>query len=127
MIAALLLAAATASPSPRPTPRPRPVFLVTITPALPFAGEGVKGKAIIRDPGHELHCPEFTWEWGDGCTSHQASDCPDVYAQPEDEPSVYVVELSYLHPYRKPGDYTVRLTLKSGGRSYIGQAAVVVH
>ena len=126
MIAVLLLAAITASPSPKPTPRPRPAFNVTVTPAQPFAGEGVKGKATVRDPDHELHCPDITWEWGDGCSSHQASDCPDVYA-PEDEPDVYVVQLSYLHPYLKPGDYTVRLTLKSGGRSYIGQAAVVVH
>lgn len=124
---ALVLAIASASLSPRPSPPPRPRVTVSVVPSVPHAGEGVSAVAIARDPGHVLHCPEIVFEWGDGCSSRQASDCPDVYAMPEDEPDRYVVRPPYLHPYRAPGSYVVRATFKSGGRQYIADAAVVVH
>lgn len=81
--------------------------------------------AYVRDPDHELHCPDVTYDWGDGLTEYRAADCPDVYAMPEDEPTEYYFDKPEPHTYYTRGDLTFRMVVRGAGRSYVKELPVI--
>jgi len=60
----------------------------------------------------DFYCPAIEWEWGDGNRSAREGDCPPF------RPGMTVARLhSATHAYRRPGEYSIRVTLRRVGRA----------
>lgn len=80
-----------------------------VSPLIGMAPLTISAQGLVRDPRQELLCPDFTWDWGDGCRSEHQADC-DPYILIEDRPKRYST-LRVEHKYRLPGNYIIRFTV----------------
>jgi hypothetical protein len=118
LLALLVVLAGPVAKAPR-VPKPRAVVYVsTQTGMVPFE---VRASAYLRDQGHELNCPEVTWEWRDGSVSTRASDC-DPYEM--GRPDRWSAD-PQSHVYRRMGDLVLRVTFRSLGRPYPAELTVI--
>ena len=64
------------------------------------------------DETEDFYCPAIEWEWGDGNRSAHESDCSPF------RPGMTMARLhSATHAYRRPGEYSIRVTLRRVGRT----------
>jgi hypothetical protein len=72
------------------------------------------------DDVEDLYCPAVEWEWGDGGRSSHEADCPPF------EPGMAMARRhSASHAYRRPGEYSVRVTLRRAGHSLAAATTLV--
>jgi hypothetical protein len=72
----------------------------------------VIAELVGGDETEDFYCPAVEWEWGDGNRSAHASDCPPF------RPGMTLARLhSATHAYRRPGAYSIRVTLRRVGRA----------
>ena len=91
--------------------RSSPRFAFSPVRAL-FVGELAGG-----DDVEEFYCPELEWEWDDGSKSVQEPDCdPFVTGQTKIER-----RFSAEHEYRRAATYTVKVSLKRLGKTFVNQ------
>ena len=92
--------------------RPRLDLRASPRMSLMAANVLVVAQLVGGDEMEDFHCPAVEWEWGDGARSAQESDCPPF------EPGMAMARRhTASHAYRQPGEYSVRVTLRRGGRS----------
>jgi hypothetical protein len=92
---------------------------VAFSPVEVFAVGELRGGGDVED----FYCPGLEWDWGDGSRSARESDCAP-FAEGAEVDRFY----SARHAFRGPGVYTVRLTLRRGGRTVaVASVAVSVH
>lgn len=100
----------------------KPHLAVRATPPVAFSP--VQVLVVGRLEGgvdqDEFYCPAVEWEWGDGERSTRESDCV-----PFDADTKMARLFTATHSYRESGDYSVRLTLRRGGRSVAAAAASI--
>jgi hypothetical protein len=68
----------------------------------------LKGGQDVED----FYCPGLEWDWGDGSRSARESDC-----SPFEAGTTLDRFFTARHAFRAPGAYSVRLTLRRGGRT----------
>ena len=89
----------------------KPSLSLKATPPIAFSPARVRAVAEIRggpDDYEEFYCPTIEWEWGDGTSSENASDC-DPY---EAGKSSIQRRFSAQHIYRLPGNFRVMFRIK---------------
>jgi hypothetical protein len=69
----------------------------------------------------EFYCPTIEWDWGDGTSSENSSDC-DPYAAGK---STIQRRWSAEHVYRQAGNYKVMFRLKQKNKSIAATSANV--
>jgi hypothetical protein len=120
---ALILAAALAAPAAageRAGKKPRLDLRASPRFSLLSANVLVVAQLVGGDDVEELHCPAVEWEWGDGERSAHESDCAPF------EPGTTMERRhSASHAYRRPGEYSVRVTLRRAGRSVASASTAV--
>jgi hypothetical protein len=112
---AFLLVVALAAPAAaaeRGVKRPRLDLRASPRMSLLAADVLVVAQLVGGDELEDFHCPAIEWEWGDGARSAQESDCP-----PFTPGTGLARRHSASHAYRRPGEYSVRVTLRRAGRS----------
>ncbi|HEY2941040.1 MAG TPA: PKD domain-containing protein [Vicinamibacteria bacterium] len=72
------------------------------------------------DEVEDFYCPTVEWDWGDGARSAHESDCP-----PFERGMAMARRHSASHAYRRPGEYSVRVTLSRVGRPLAAATALV--
>lgn len=92
--------------------KPQITLGLLVAPQIGFSPLTVTVSGLVKDPGRELHCPGFAWDWGEGTRSTELADC-DPYAMPEKEPESYA-PIPRVHRYSKPGDYTLTFVVADG-------------
>ena len=80
LVACALLSggAVRATGAARETEGKKPSLSLKATPPIAFSPARVRAVAEIRggpDDYEEFYCPTIEWEWGDGTSSENASDC----------------------------------------------------
>jgi hypothetical protein len=72
------------------------------------------------DEIEDFYCPAVEWDWGDGARSAHEGDCPPF------EPGMAMDRRhSARHAYRRPGEYSVRVTLRRVGRALAAATTLV--
>ena len=80
--------------------------------ALPPVDVLVVAELVGGDEIEDFYCPAIEWEWGDGNRSAHEADCPPFRA------GMTMARLhSASHAYRRPGAYSIRVTLRRVGRA----------
>jgi len=115
-VGALLLAAALASPATagdgRGARKPRLDLRASPRLALLPVDVFVIAELVGGDETEDFYCPAIEWEWGDGNRSAHEADCPPFRA------GMTMARLhSASHAYRRPGEYSIRVTLRRVGRA----------
>jgi hypothetical protein len=103
----------------------RPRVVVSARPQVVQAPGSVHAIARVHDPAQELHCPTFTWEWGDDTISAWEPNC-DPYEQPEDRRTLWTLWTTKPHVYRRPGSYDLALKVTAGDRTLRASVRVTV-
>ncbi len=122
-VVASLLAAALAVPATagdgRGARKPRLDLRASPRMALMPVDVFVIAELVGGDETEDFYCPAVEWEWGDGNRSAQESDCPPF------RPGMALARLhSASHAYRRPGAYSIKVTLRRVGRAL---AAATTH
>ena len=80
----------------------------------PSASATIRFRLLVKDGGDEdYYCPRLEWEWEDGTTSSEESDCPPFdAAQPTDHERTWTKS----HQFYEPGEHTIRARLFKGER-----------
>jgi hypothetical protein len=83
----------------------------------------VVAELVGGDETEDFYCPAIEWDWGDGGRSAHEADCPPF------QPGMEMARRhSAHHAYRRPGEYSVRVTLRRVGRPLAAATtAVSVH
>lgn len=88
--------------------------------SLLAANVRVVAELVGGDDAEEFHCPAVEWEWGDGERSAQESDC-----EPFEPGTAIERRHTASHAYYRPGQYSVRVTLRRAGRSIAAATTTV--
>ena len=89
----------------------KPSLSLKATPPIAFSPARVRAVAEIRggpDDYEEFYCPTIEWEWGDGTSSENASDCNPYEAGKSSIKRRFSAE----HIYRLPGNFRVMFRIK---------------
>jgi hypothetical protein len=89
----------------------KPSLSLKATPPIAFSPARVRAVAEIRggpDDYEEFDCPTIEWEWGDGTSSENASDCNPYEAGKSSIKRRFSAE----HIYRLPGNFRVMFRIK---------------
>ena len=89
----------------------KPSLSLKATPPIAFSPARVRAVAEIRggpDDYEEFYCPTIEWEWGDGTSSENASDCDPYEAGKSSIRRRFTAE----HIYRIPGNFKVLFRIK---------------
>ena len=80
----------------------------------------VVAELVGGDAIEDFYCPAIEWDWGDGARSAHESDCPPF------QPGMEMARRhSASHAYRRPGEYSVRVTLRRVGRALAAASTLV--
>ena len=100
-----------ASSTARDNEGKKPSLSLKATPPIAFSPARVRAVAEIRggpDDYEEFYCPTIEWEWGDGTSSENASDCNPYEAGKSSIRRRFTAE----HIYRIPGNFKVFFRIK---------------
>ena len=89
----------------------KPTIIARATPPVGFTPMRVRATAELRDGSEDFadfYCAAVEWDWGDGTTSENSSDC-DPY---EAGKSTIQRRFSAEHTYRQGGAYRIVFRLK---------------
>jgi len=89
----------------------KPSLSLKATPPIAFSPARVRAVAEIRggpDDYEDFYCPTIEWEWGDGTSSENASDCDPYEAGKSSIRRRFTAE----HIYRLPGNFKVLFRIK---------------
>ena len=89
----------------------KPSLSLKATPPIAFSPARVRAVAEIRggpDDFEEFYCPTIEWEWGDGTSSENASDCEPYEAGKSSIRRRFSAE----HIYRLAGNFKVLFRIK---------------
>ena len=102
----------------------KPSLALRATPPIGFSPLRVRLVVDVRggaDDYMEFYCPTVEWDWGDGTSSENSSDC-DPY---EAGKSTIQRRWSVEHVYRQAGNYKVMFRLKQKNKSIAAASANV--
>jgi hypothetical protein len=123
MRALLMAVALFASPEVDTKPAP-PKLQVRVYPRAGFTPAYVRVSALALDPGKQLHCPDWRYEFGDGSASSGSQWC-DPYLVADEQPDRYAFP-QRTHIYRLAGEYEVVVTVSGGEEPLTHRATVIV-
>lgn|SRR5262245_45109498 len=107
----LVGSAVRASGAARDNEGKKPSLSLKATPPIAFSPARVRAVAEVRggpDDYEEFYCPTIEWEWGDGTSSENASDCEPYEAGKSSIRRRFSAE----HIYRIPGNFKVLFRIK---------------
>ena len=107
----------------QPEPR-KPSIVARATPPVGFTPMRVRVSAELRegsDDFADFYCPTVEWEWGDGTTSENSSDCEPYEAGK----SVIQRRFSAEHTYRQGGAFRITFKLKQKTKQ-VGSASATI-
>jgi hypothetical protein len=119
LLAAALAAAALAGAEEKPK---KPSLDLRASPRFAFSPASIFFTAELKggDDTEEYYCPEIEWNWDDGGKSVHEADCPPF------EPGTTIERrFTATHDYRRAGSYTVVVTFRRAGRSFLQQKVKV--
>lgn len=92
----------------------KPSLSLKGAPAVSFAPARIVLVGELKGGGdvETFYCPTVEWEWGDGTTSSNETDCPPFEVGKSQIKRRYSVE----HQYKNPGQFRVVLRLKKGDK-----------
>jgi hypothetical protein len=93
----------------------KPSLSLKATPPVGFTPLRVRLAVEVRggsDDFAEFYCPTVEWDWGDGTTSENSSDCDPYEAGKSSIRRSYAAE----HVYRQAGNFRVFFRLKQKNR-----------
>jgi hypothetical protein len=102
----------------------KPSLSLKATPPISFSPARVRVVVEVRggaDDYEEFYCPTIEWEWGDGTSSENASDC-DPYERGK---SSIRRRFSADHVYRLPGNFKVLFRIKQKNKVIAATSANV--
>lgn len=100
--------------------RPRLDLRASPRMSLMAANVLVVAELVGGDEIEDFYCPAVEWEWGDGARSAHEGDCPPF------EPGMAMARRhTASHAYRRPGEYSLRVTLRRAGRSLAAATTMV--
>lgn len=102
----------------------KPSLALRATPPVGFSPLRVRLVVDVRggaDDYMEFYCPTIEWDWGDGTSSENASDC-DPY---EAGKSTIQRRFSVEHVYRQAGNYKVMFRIKQKNKAIAATSANV--
>lgn len=102
----------------------KPSLSLKATPPIAFSPARVRVVAEIRggpDDYEEFYCPTIEWEWGDGTSSENASDCDPYEAGKSSIRRRYSAE----HIYRLAGNFKVQFRIKRKDKTIASTSANV--
>jgi hypothetical protein len=112
LLLAVALAAPVAAGDGHSARKPRLDLRASPRMALTPVDVFVIAELVGGDETEDFYCPAVEWEWGDGNRSAQESDCPPF------RPGMALARRhSASHAYRKPGEYSIKVTLRRVGRA----------
>ena len=107
----------------QPEPR-RPTIIARATPPVGFTPMRVRATAELRDGSEDFadfYCATVEWDWGDGTTSENSSDCNPYEAGK----STIQRRFSAEHTYRQGGAYRIVFRLKQKTK-VVGSASATI-
>jgi len=72
------------------------------------------------DEAEDFYCPSLEWDWDDGGRSVHEADCPPFRAGMGLER-----RFTAEHAYRRPGSYSVKITLRRAARALAAATTLV--